>query len=301
MQSAVDGSTWNDELVAVPFWANTQLLWYQKSVAEAAGLDMTQPVTWDQLIEAAEDQDNDPRRPGHPRRVADGVAQRPHRVRRRPHHRREPPTDPDEDRSSACDTEAGQRAAEVMHEVATSGVVGPAFSTAGEDASATAVRERRRRLHGQLAVRLAPGQRRRSRRARSSSRCPTTTAGRCTRGSTRTRPSRPPLRRDQPRRRRLQPAPGPRLRGRPSASPPRRTRPTTSSPTATRPSGAAVYDDPEVHRELPDGRRSSASRWSRPRPRPQTAYYSEVSGGLQRTYHPPTASTRTTAGRRPTT
>ena len=36
------GSTWNDELVAVPFWANTQLLWYRKSVAEAAGLDMSQ-------------------------------------------------------------------------------------------------------------------------------------------------------------------------------------------------------------------------------------------------------------------
>ena len=53
VQSAIDGSTWNDELVAVPFWANTQLLWYKKSVAEAAGLDMEQPVTWDQLIEAA--------------------------------------------------------------------------------------------------------------------------------------------------------------------------------------------------------------------------------------------------------
>ena len=57
VQSAIDGSTWNDELVAVPFWANTQLLWYRKSVAEAAGLDMTQPVTWEQIVEAAESQD----------------------------------------------------------------------------------------------------------------------------------------------------------------------------------------------------------------------------------------------------
>ena len=40
-------------LVAVPFWANTQLLWYRKSVAKAAGLDMTRPVTWEQLIKAA--------------------------------------------------------------------------------------------------------------------------------------------------------------------------------------------------------------------------------------------------------
>src|SRR3954452_18439155 len=48
VQGAIDGATWNDEIVAVPFWANTQVLWYRMSVAEAAGLDMTQPVTWDQ-------------------------------------------------------------------------------------------------------------------------------------------------------------------------------------------------------------------------------------------------------------
>src|SRR5918998_3109846 len=57
VQSAIDGSTWNDELVAIPFWANTQLLWFKKSVAEQAGLDMEQPVTWEQLITAAQDQD----------------------------------------------------------------------------------------------------------------------------------------------------------------------------------------------------------------------------------------------------
>src|ERR671912_3018351 len=57
VQSAIDGSTWNDELVAVPFWANTQLFWYKKSVAEAAGLDPeNEPVTWEQLVAAAEDQ-----------------------------------------------------------------------------------------------------------------------------------------------------------------------------------------------------------------------------------------------------
>src|SRR3712207_300352 len=56
-QGALDSATWDGELVAVPFWSNTQLLWYRKSVAEAAGLDMSQPVTWDQLIEAAEGQD----------------------------------------------------------------------------------------------------------------------------------------------------------------------------------------------------------------------------------------------------
>src|SRR4051812_19467510 len=57
VQSAIEGSTWNGKLVAVPFWANTQLLWYRKSVAKAADLDMSQPVTWDQVIQAAKSQD----------------------------------------------------------------------------------------------------------------------------------------------------------------------------------------------------------------------------------------------------
>lgn len=56
LQGAVDGATWDGELVVAPLWANTQVLWYRKSVAEAAGLDMTQPVTWDQIIDAAVDQ-----------------------------------------------------------------------------------------------------------------------------------------------------------------------------------------------------------------------------------------------------
>ncbi|MBP3035340.1 extracellular solute-binding protein [Arthrobacter sp. zg-ZUI100] len=57
VEGALAGAQWKDKVVAVPFWANTQILWYRKSVAEAAGLDMTQPVTWDQLMEAAESQD----------------------------------------------------------------------------------------------------------------------------------------------------------------------------------------------------------------------------------------------------
>ena len=56
-EGAVTGATFDGKLVTVPFWANTQLLWYRRSVAEAAGLDMTQPVTWDQLIEAAAEQE----------------------------------------------------------------------------------------------------------------------------------------------------------------------------------------------------------------------------------------------------
>jgi multiple sugar transport system substrate-binding protein len=49
---------WDDQLVATPFWANTQLLWYRKSVAAAAGVDPTAPdFTWDAMIDAAESQE----------------------------------------------------------------------------------------------------------------------------------------------------------------------------------------------------------------------------------------------------
>jgi multiple sugar transport system substrate-binding protein len=52
-QGAVDAATWDGQLVVAPFWSNTQVLWYRKSFAEKAGLDMTKPVTWDQVIDAA--------------------------------------------------------------------------------------------------------------------------------------------------------------------------------------------------------------------------------------------------------
>ena len=52
---ATAAATWNDELVAFPFWSNTQVLWYRKSFVDKAGLDMSQPVTWDQIIDAASD------------------------------------------------------------------------------------------------------------------------------------------------------------------------------------------------------------------------------------------------------
>jgi len=70
LQGAIEGATWNDELVAAPLWANTQVLWFRKSMAEDAGFTYTstpaepgvllnqdgQPVTWDDIIDAASDQ-----------------------------------------------------------------------------------------------------------------------------------------------------------------------------------------------------------------------------------------------------
>lgn len=56
-QGAVDAATWDDQLVVAPFWSNTQVLWYRKSFVEKAGIDMSEPVTWDQVIDAAADND----------------------------------------------------------------------------------------------------------------------------------------------------------------------------------------------------------------------------------------------------
>ncbi len=53
-ESAVTAATWEDEMVVAPFWSNTQVLWFRKSFVDKTDLDMAQPVTWDQIIEAAD-------------------------------------------------------------------------------------------------------------------------------------------------------------------------------------------------------------------------------------------------------
>ena len=55
LEAPLEYATWNGQLVAPVFWANTQLLWYRKSVAAAAGVDPTSPdFTWQEMIKAAE-------------------------------------------------------------------------------------------------------------------------------------------------------------------------------------------------------------------------------------------------------
>lgn len=133
VQSAVDGATWNDELVTVPFWANTQLLWYKKSVAEAAGLDMSRPVTWDQLVGAAQSQDTQIAAQG--RRAESLVVWFNALLESAGGSVIEQTADRPEDVQLGLETPEAARAAEVMREVADSGAVGPAFTTAGEDES----------------------------------------------------------------------------------------------------------------------------------------------------------------------
>jgi multiple sugar transport system substrate-binding protein len=46
-------ATWKGQLYAVPFAGNAQLLWYRRSRVAETGLDLSRPVTWEQLIAAS--------------------------------------------------------------------------------------------------------------------------------------------------------------------------------------------------------------------------------------------------------
>jgi multiple sugar transport system substrate-binding protein len=133
VQSAIDGATWNDQLVTIPFWANTQLLWYKKSVAEAAGLDMSQPVTWDQIVEAATSQDTQIAAQG--RRAESLVVWLNALIESAGGSVITETADRPEDVQLGLDSPESARATEVMEQVANSGAVSPAFTTAGEDES----------------------------------------------------------------------------------------------------------------------------------------------------------------------
>ena len=58
---AIDAATWEDEVVVAPFWSNTQVLWYRKSVVEGTPigdkLAAGEPVTWDEVIDTAAEKD----------------------------------------------------------------------------------------------------------------------------------------------------------------------------------------------------------------------------------------------------
>ncbi len=54
LAAAVDNAKWDGKLYAAPFWANTQLLWYRKSVVDKLGVKPDSPdFTWDKMIDAA--------------------------------------------------------------------------------------------------------------------------------------------------------------------------------------------------------------------------------------------------------
>ena len=133
VESALEAAKWKDKLVAVPFWANTQLLWYRTSVADEAGLDMDKPVTWKQLVDAAEKTDTTI---GVQSMLYEGytvwinalVAGAGGKILE----------NPGADFNSiefGLESPAGEDAAEVISEVASSGVGGPSMGSSDETAS----------------------------------------------------------------------------------------------------------------------------------------------------------------------
>jgi multiple sugar transport system substrate-binding protein len=54
-KGATAAATWQGQIVAYPFWSNTQVLWYRKGFVAKNGPDMSQPVTWKQITTTASD------------------------------------------------------------------------------------------------------------------------------------------------------------------------------------------------------------------------------------------------------
>jgi multiple sugar transport system substrate-binding protein len=132
VESAVEVSTWRDALVAVPFWANTQLLWYRQSVAESAGLDPeNDPVTWQALIEAAESEDtfisvHGVREEAYAVWINALVLSAGGEII-------ENPDAPAEEVQLGLESEAGQQAAEIIGAIARDGLAGPGLSNLDEE------------------------------------------------------------------------------------------------------------------------------------------------------------------------
>jgi len=286
---AVESSTWDDELVVIPFWANTQLLWYRKSVAEAAGLDMTQPVTWDQLVTAAQDQQKILSAQG---RRSESLTVWLNALIESAGGSiiEENSTNPDDIKLGLA-SPAGTRAAEVMHDVAVSGAVGPAFTTASEDISASQFESADAGFMVNWPFVWAQAQTKVEAGTLDQS-VPDDYGWTLYPRVDADTPSAPPLGGINL---------GVSAYSKYADFAYEATECITSdenqayymNTNGNPASSAAVYDDPEVQKVYPmaDTIRESLAAAA---PRPLTPYYSEVTGGIQRTYHPPAGVSATT-------
>ncbi|GAA1362456.1 extracellular solute-binding protein [Brevibacterium luteolum] len=130
VEAAVESSMWEDQLVVAPVQANTQILWYRKSVAEAAGLDMSKPVTWDQIIEAAKDQDKEIGAQGIRAESLTVWVNALYESQGEPIVK-DPEAEP-EDTELGLDSPAGEKAAEIVDTIGSEGLGGPNFSNLDE-------------------------------------------------------------------------------------------------------------------------------------------------------------------------
>lgn len=132
----LEQSTFRETLFSAPLYGNTQLLWYRKSVLQKAGVDPSAgPVTWDQLIEGATKAGVTVAAQGRRNEslmvwvnaliasaggsiLAEGAEDLP-----------------SDEVKGGIDSEAGQQAVRIMHELAVSSAAPAGFSTAGEEDS----------------------------------------------------------------------------------------------------------------------------------------------------------------------
>ncbi|MBO0596149.1 extracellular solute-binding protein [Nesterenkonia sp. E16_7] len=133
LEGALAGAMWDDELVTVPFWANTQLLWYRESVVEEAGLDMEEPVTWDQVIETALEQDKLLGVQGI--RAESMTVWLNALVESQDESILANPEAPAADLQTNLDTEPGSRAAEIIGTIGSEGLAGPGVASMDENQS----------------------------------------------------------------------------------------------------------------------------------------------------------------------
>ena len=139
LDGPVQSARWDGELYSAPFWANSQLLWYRKSVAEAAGLDPAAgPVTWAQIIDAAEREratvEVQARRyEGYMVLINALVASAGGKVVDHPERGK--------DAGAAIDSAAGRKAASVIARLARSRAANPSISTSDEEVSRTAFQQ----------------------------------------------------------------------------------------------------------------------------------------------------------------
>lgn len=134
LAGAAETVTWEDEVVAVPQWANTQVLWYRRSLAEAAGLDMEQPVTWSEVIEAAADEGGTVGVQAN--RYEAYVVWINAMIQGAGGNILDPDTvEEGRDAEVTIDSEAGAAAAEVIAQLADSGAAQPDFTTSNEGTS----------------------------------------------------------------------------------------------------------------------------------------------------------------------
>ena len=131
LEGAVEGATWQGQLMGAPFWANSQLLWYRKSVAAEAGINpAANPVTWAQIIDAAEKTGTTVgvqarRYEGYMVLVNALVASAGGTILKDPEQGR--------DVTPSIGGDAGRRAAEVIANLARSGAADPALATSDEE------------------------------------------------------------------------------------------------------------------------------------------------------------------------